>query len=864
MKAISGYKKPLFVVSIVLIAFAILNTAFNYGQQLIITAVSSALGVVLLMAVAYVVATEFKTSWDAKFSELMATQDSIQEKQDVDAQATAEKIVNLSSEVDEKISQVDKNVTKEVKTNFSTLTEQNKVTTKELNSEITNLRRYVDERSNQSVTMIEDLNAENHKEFTKLAAVTDKLGNQIDGNAEKAEKRFREQMAKQAERADELERGISDIQKNADSKIQNVLNELRDSQENINNALSDQKVDILNHVHGVDENISKALWKSNASLSEQMNNQNDSLISNNGAIKTLILEGQTKAGENNTVQLDLINGLSESVNGYENELQSLMKAHDEAQKNEFNETRQNIDFIKQQMQTSFEGQADQFNSDLQGVADSLDATTNQNHESVMSHLGLITGDVKNVNDQVLTNEKTFAAWNELAKTRFDDVLAEVSSVGEKTQEANKSIELFRENVADNNRENAMLLSDLKMNVLEGITDSTDVVKDLVGNAQTEQLESIDGLSNKTTADYRKIEQTLSTLKTNVLDSVSDSTDAVKDSIDNAQILQLNALNELSDKMVAGGQNIDQTLNDKFEQQSEQLMSAFEQAAESANNDIKAAQIAISGVELAIDNQVNDIKQRIDVSDKNTLESNKEILAEIKNNHIEEIEDLSDLSEFSGMIQTDVYHGVRNLHRLEKRLNDSIEILADGFNDFVHENVDKLEDIEQLQLFSKQTNEKLQKRIDVIDQRLLDTTADIQVLTQKIMRVAQTETNAETDSVSTTGNVTVDKLEQLGLRRVTGGQSKRVQDDDLDIYAVYDAKGDLMQTATLDKNGVRRVLADYYPDSNGQMHNVRNFDEKGKLYSVEEFYQNGNLKQRNVTIDGGTHTRKYNSNGKEVK
>ena len=52
MKAISGYKKPLFVVSIVLIAFAILNTAFNYGQQLIITAVSSALGVVLLMAVA--------------------------------------------------------------------------------------------------------------------------------------------------------------------------------------------------------------------------------------------------------------------------------------------------------------------------------------------------------------------------------------------------------------------------------------------------------------------------------------------------------------------------------------------------------------------------------------------------------------------------------------------------------------------------------------------------------------------------------------------------------------------------------------------------------------------------------------------
>ena len=102
--------KPLFVVSVVLIALAILNTAFDYGQQLIITAASSALGVILLMAVTYVVVTEFKASWDAKFSELMATQDSIQEKQDADTQATAEKIVNLSSE-DEKISQVDKNVT---------------------------------------------------------------------------------------------------------------------------------------------------------------------------------------------------------------------------------------------------------------------------------------------------------------------------------------------------------------------------------------------------------------------------------------------------------------------------------------------------------------------------------------------------------------------------------------------------------------------------------------------------------------------------------------------------------------------------------------------------------------------------------
>lgn len=78
MKAISDYKKPLFVVSVVLIALAILNTAFDYGQQLIITAASSALGVILLMAVTYVVVTEFKANWDAKFSELMATQDSIQ------------------------------------------------------------------------------------------------------------------------------------------------------------------------------------------------------------------------------------------------------------------------------------------------------------------------------------------------------------------------------------------------------------------------------------------------------------------------------------------------------------------------------------------------------------------------------------------------------------------------------------------------------------------------------------------------------------------------------------------------------------------------------------------------------------------
>gem|GEM_PF-7038246 len=164
-------------------------------------------------------------------------------------------------------------------------------------------------------------------------------------------------------------------------------------------------------------------------------------------------------------------------------MQAVMKAHDETQKSEFNETRQSIDSVKQQMQVNLEGQADQFNADLQGVADALGATTNQNHESVMSHLGLITGDVKNVNDQVLTNEKTFAAWNELAKTRFDDVLAEVSSVGEKTQEANKSIESFRENVADNNRENAMLLSDLKTNVLEGVSDNTDTLKKSLENAR---------------------------------------------------------------------------------------------------------------------------------------------------------------------------------------------------------------------------------------------------------------------------------------------------------------------------------------------------------------------------------------------
>ena len=94
------------------------------------------------------------------------------------------------------------------------------MTTKELNCEITNLRKYVDERSNQSVKMIETLNSENHKEFTKLEAVTDQLSNQIDGNAEKAEKRFREHMDKQAERADELERGMSDIQKNVDAKVQ--------------------------------------------------------------------------------------------------------------------------------------------------------------------------------------------------------------------------------------------------------------------------------------------------------------------------------------------------------------------------------------------------------------------------------------------------------------------------------------------------------------------------------------------------------------------------------------------------------------------------------------------------------------------
>ena len=780
MKAISDYKKPLFVVSVVLIALAILNTAFDYGQQLIITAASSALGVILLMAVTYVVVTEFKANWDAKFSELMATQDSIQEKQDADTQATAEKIVNLSSEVDEKISQVDKNVTQEVQTNFSTLTEQNKVTTKELNSEITNLRKYVDERSNQSVKMIETLNSENHKEFTKLEAVTDQLSNQIDGNAEKAEKRFREQMDKQAERADELERGMSDIQKNVDAKVQNVLNKLRDSQDKINNALSEQKEDILNHVHDVNENLGNALWKANASLAEQMTNQNDSLISNDDGIKALILEGQTKASENNTAQLNRIDSLSESVSGFENGMQAVMKAHDETQKSEFNETRQSIDSVKQQMQVNFEGQADQFNADLRGVADALDATTNQNHESVMSHLGLITGDVKNVNDQVLTNEKTFAAWNELAKTRFDDVLAEVSSVGEKTQEANKSIESFRENVADNNRENAMLLSDLKTNVLEGVSDNTDTLKKSLENARNAQLESIDGLSNKMTSDYRKVEQAVSALKTNVLDGMSDSADAMKDSIENAQILQLDALNELSDKMVAGSQNIEQALNTKIDQQSEQLTSAVEQGSGSATDEIKAAQLAISGLELAIDKQVNDIQQLIEMSDKTMLESNKEILAEVKNNHTEEIEDLSDLAEFSEMIQTDVYRGVRNLHRLETRLNDSIEIMANGFNDFAYGNADKLEDIEQMQMLSKQTNEKLQKRIDVIDQRLVDATADIQVITQKLMRVAQTDTNKTEESVHATSNVTVDKLEQLGLRKVSGGQAKRVKDNDLDV------------------------------------------------------------------------------------
>ena len=780
MKAISDYKKPLFVVSVVLIALAILNTAFDYGQQLIITAASSALGVILLMAVTYVVVTEFKANWDAKFSELMATQDSIQEKQDADTQATAEKIVNLSSEVDEKISQVDKNVTQEVQTNFSTLTEQNKVTTKELNSEITNLRKYVDERSNQSVKMIETLNSENHKEFTKLEAVTDQLSNQIDGNAEKAEKRFREQMDKQAERADELERGMSDIQKNVDAKVQNVLNKLRDSQDKINNALSEQKEDILNHVHDVNENLGNALWKANASLAEQMTNQNDSLISNDDGIKALILEGQTKASENNTAQLNRIDSLSESVSGFENGMQAVMKAHDETQKSEFNETRQSIDSVKQQMQVNFEGQADQFNADLRGVADALDATTNQNHESVMSHLGLITGDVKNVNDQVLTNEKTFAAWNELAKTRFDDVLAEVSSVGEKTQEANKSIESFRENVADNNRENAMLLSDLKTNVLEGVSDNTDTLKKSLENARNAQLESIDGLSNKMTSDYRKVEQAVSALKTNVLDGMSDSADAMKDSIENAQILQLDALNELSDKMVAGSQNIEQALNTKIDQQSEQLTTAVEQGSGSATDEIKAAQLAISGLELAIDKQVNDIQQLIEMSDKTMLESNKEILAEVKNNHTEEIEDLSDLAEFSEMIQTDVYRGVRNLHRLETRLNDSIEIMANGFNDFAYGNADKLEDIEQMQMLSKQTNEKLQKRIDVIDQRLVDATADIQVITQKLMRVAQTDTNKTEESVHATSNVTVDKLEQLGLRKVSGGQAKRVKDNDLDV------------------------------------------------------------------------------------
>lgn len=88
-------------------------------------------------------------------------------------------------------------------------------------------------------------------------------------------------------------------------------------------------------------------------------------------------------------------------------------------KSEFNETRQSIDSVKQQMQVNLEGQADQFNADLQGVADALGATTNQNHESVMSHLGLITGDVKNVNDQVLTNEKRSQpgmSWQRLGLT----------------------------------------------------------------------------------------------------------------------------------------------------------------------------------------------------------------------------------------------------------------------------------------------------------------------------------------------------------------------------------------------------------------------------------------------------------------
>ena len=65
------------------------------------------------------------------------------------------------------------------------------------------------------------------------------------------------------------------------------------------------------------------------------------------------------------------------------------------------------------------------------------------------------------------------------------------------------------------------------------------------------------------------------MKTNVLDGVSDSADAMKDSIENAQILQLDALNELSDKMVAGSQNIEQALNTKIDQQSEQLTSAVE-------------------------------------------------------------------------------------------------------------------------------------------------------------------------------------------------------------------------------------------------------------------------------------------------
>lgn len=115
-------------------------------------------------------------------------------------------------------------------------------------------------------------------------------------------------------------------------KVQNVLNKLRDSQDKINNALSEQKEDILNHVHDVNENLGNALWKANASLAEQMTNQNDSLISNDDGIKALILEGQTKASENNTAQLNRIDSLSESVSGFENGMQAVMKAHDETQR----------------------------------------------------------------------------------------------------------------------------------------------------------------------------------------------------------------------------------------------------------------------------------------------------------------------------------------------------------------------------------------------------------------------------------------------------------------------------------------------------------------------------------------------------